>query len=100
MFAPDISRLGYTDQGRVYSIICPQQGVESPSLGSINLEVTVTGQRGWVDENTRSLACDMSVEAKAWFVLLGFWHAASAFLMPPPCPLTFNNWFTMPVRKR
>ena len=67
MFAPDISRLGYTDQGRVYSIICPQQGVESPSLGSINLEVTVTGQRGWVDENTRSLACDMSVEAKAWF---------------------------------
>lgn len=67
MFAPDISRLGYTDHGRVYSIICPQQGVESPSLGSINLEVTVTGQRGWVDENTRSLACDMSVEAKAWF---------------------------------
>ena len=67
MFAPDISRLGYTDQGRVYSIICPQQGVESPSLGSINLEVTVTGQRGWADENTRWLACDMSVEARAWF---------------------------------
>ena len=67
MFAPDISRLGYTDQGRVYSIICPQQGVESPSFGSINLEVTVTGQRGWVDEGTRWLACDMSVEARAWF---------------------------------
>lgn len=67
MFAADISRLGYTDQGRVYSIICPQQGVESPSLGSINLEVTVTGQRGWVDESTRWLACDMSVEARAWF---------------------------------
>jgi hypothetical protein len=67
MFAPDISRLGYTDRGRVYSIICPQQGVESPSLGSINLEVTVTGQRGWVDEDTRWLACDMSVEARAWF---------------------------------
>ena len=67
MFAPDISRLGYTDQGRVYSIICPQQGVESPSFGSINLEVTVTGQRGWVDEATRWLACDMSVEARAWF---------------------------------
>lgn len=67
MFAPDISRLGYTDQGRVYSIICPQQGVESPSLGSMNLEVTVTGQRGWVDENTRWLACDMSVQARAWF---------------------------------
>lgn len=33
MFAPDISRLGYTDTGRVYSIICPQQGISSPSLG-------------------------------------------------------------------
>ena len=29
MFAPDISRLGYTDTGRVYSIICPQQGAYS-----------------------------------------------------------------------
>lgn len=67
MFAPDISRLGYTDEGRVYSIICPQQGVESPAFGSINLEVTVTGQRGWVDEDARTLACDMSVEARAWF---------------------------------
>lgn len=67
MFAPDISRVGYTDRGRVYSIICPQQGVESPSLGSINVEITVTGQRGWVDEDTRVLACDMSVEARVWF---------------------------------
>lgn len=67
MFAPDISRVGYTDQGRVYSIICPQQGVESPSFGSINVEVTVTGQRGWVDETTRELACDMTVEARVWF---------------------------------
>ena len=67
MFAPDISRVGYTDQGRVYSIICPQQGIESPSLGSINVEITVTGQRGWVDEDTRALACDMSVEARVWF---------------------------------
>ena len=67
MFAPDISRVGYTNQGRVYSIICPQQGIESPSLGSINVEITVTGQRGWVDEGTRALACDMSVEARVWF---------------------------------
>jgi hypothetical protein len=67
MFAPDISRVGYTDQGRVYSIICPQQGIETPSLGSINVEVTVTGQRGWVDENTRQLACDMTVEGRVWF---------------------------------
>ncbi|MFT6289508.1 MAG: hypothetical protein ACJAR2_000093 [Ilumatobacter sp.] len=67
MFAPDISRVGYTDRGRVYSIICPQQGVMSPALGNINVEITVTGQRGWVDEGTRALACDMSVEARVWF---------------------------------
>ncbi len=67
MFAPDISRLGYTDDGRVYSIICPQQGVCSPSLGCMNVEVTVTGQRGWADETNRELAADMTVEAKIWF---------------------------------
>ncbi len=67
MFAPDISRIGYTEQGRVYSIICPQQGIGSPSLGTINVEITVTGQRGWVDEDTRTLACDMSVEVRIWF---------------------------------
>ena len=47
MFAPDISRLGYDAAGRVWSIICPQQGSYSPTLGSLNVEVTVTGQRGW-----------------------------------------------------
>ncbi|PSR10075.1 MAG: hypothetical protein DA408_02550 [Bacteroidetes bacterium] len=67
MFAPDISRLGYTNEGRVYSIICPQQGAYSPSLGSMNVEVTVTGQRGWVDESNKSLAADMTVEGKIWF---------------------------------
>jgi hypothetical protein len=67
MFAPDISRLGYTNEGRVYSIICPQQGAYSPSLGSMNVEVTVTGQRGWVDETNKSLAADMTVEGKIWF---------------------------------
>jgi hypothetical protein len=67
MFAPDISRLGYTNTGRVYSIICPQQGISSPSFGTINVEVTVTGQRGWVDETNKSLAADMSVVGKVWF---------------------------------
>lgn len=67
MFAPDISRLGYTDEGRVYSIICPQQGVCSASLGCLNVEVTVTGQRGWADETARTLAADMTVEGKVWF---------------------------------
>lgn len=67
MFAPDISRLGYTNEGRVYSIICPQQGICSPSLGSMNVEVTVTGNRGWADETTKTLAADMTVVGKIWF---------------------------------
>lgn len=67
MFAPDISRLGYTREGRVFSIICPQAGVFSPSLGSINTETTVTGNRGWVNEADKTIAAEMSVEAKIWF---------------------------------
>ncbi len=70
MFAPDISRLGYTDTGRVYSIICPQQGACSPSLGCLNIEVSVTSQRGWADETApkkQELAADMTVEGKIWF---------------------------------
>lgn len=67
MFAPDISRIGYNDAGRVYSIICPQQGTYSPTFGTLNVEVTVTGQRGWVDEANRTLAADLTVEGKIWF---------------------------------
>jgi hypothetical protein len=67
MFAPDISRLGYTDEGRVYSIICPQQGAYSPLFGALNVEVTVTGQRGWAKESTKQMAADMSVVGKIWF---------------------------------
>jgi hypothetical protein len=67
MFAPDISRLGYDDEGRVYSIICPQQGVCTASLGCLNVEVTVTGQRGWVDEPAKTLAADMTVTGQIWF---------------------------------
>jgi hypothetical protein len=67
MFAPDISRLGYTDTGRVYSIICPQQGMGSPTLGTLNVEVTVTGTRGWANEDNREVAADMGVVGKVWF---------------------------------
>jgi len=66
-FASYISRVGYTNDGRVYSIICPQQGVCSPAFGSLNVEVSVTGQRGWVNETDRTLAADMTVEGKVWF---------------------------------
>jgi hypothetical protein len=70
MFSPDISRLGYTDEGRVYSIICPQQGACSPPLGCLNIEVTVTGQRGWADEKApadKMVAADLTVEGQIWF---------------------------------
>lgn len=79
MFSPDISRLGYTDEGRVYSIICPQQGVCAMHLGCMNVEVTVTGQRGCANETVgnekepstgfkvRPIAADMSVEGTIWF---------------------------------
>ncbi len=67
MFAPDISRLGYTKEGKVYSIICPQQGVCVPHLGCMNVEVTVTGNKGWVDEKKKTLAGDMSVVGTIWF---------------------------------
>jgi len=67
MFAPDISRLGYTNEGKVYSIICPQQGFVSSRLGSINVEVTVTGNKGWADEGNKEIAAHMSVVGKIWF---------------------------------
>lgn len=67
MFAPDISRLGYTNEGKVYSIICPQQGACLSFLGCMNVEVTVTGNRGWVDETNRTIAADMSVMGQIWF---------------------------------
>ena len=66
-FAPDISQLGYDNSGRVYSIICPQQGASSPTLGSFNVEVTVTGNRGWVNETSKEIAADMGVKGKIWF---------------------------------
>lgn len=74
MFAPDISRGGYDETGRFWSIICPQQGSYSPTLGSLNIEVTVTGQRGWINESvpenerdSKLLAADMTVTGKVWF---------------------------------
>jgi hypothetical protein len=70
MFSPDISRIGYTDKGRVYSIICPQQGVYHPNLGTLNIEVTVTGNRGWVDEKApknANVAADLTTQAQIWF---------------------------------
>ncbi|WP_025144925.1 hypothetical protein [Pedobacter jeongneungensis] len=71
MFAPDISRLGYDNYGQVWSIICPQQGVYFPSAGvTMNIEVTVTGNRGWIDEmapKNELFAADIKVKPTIWF---------------------------------
>ncbi len=67
MFSPYISRIGYTNKGRSYSIICPQQGAWIPGFGALNVEVTVTKQRGWVNEDNKELAADMIVKPKIWF---------------------------------
>ncbi len=68
-FAHNISSIGYDDAGRIWSIICPQQGACIPNIVSLNVEVTVTGQRGWVNETKPDLgiAADMTVEGKIWF---------------------------------
>ena len=66
MFAQNISRLGYTDDGRVYSIICPQQGFGTAILGTLNVEVTVTGQRGWVNEPGHAVYADLGVKGRIW----------------------------------
>lgn len=71
MFAPDISRLGYDNTGRVWSIICPQQGVYFSTLGAtMNIEVTVTGNRGWINEaapTAQLFAADITIKPTIWF---------------------------------
>lgn len=66
-FAHDVSSIGYDNTGRIWSIICPQQGACLYNICCLNVEVTVTGQRGWVDEPAREIAADMSVIGKVWF---------------------------------
>ncbi|TCP27850.1 hypothetical protein EV195_1019 [Tenacibaculum skagerrakense] len=67
MFAPDISRAGYDTVGQNWAVICPQQGTYIEGFGTINVEVTVVKQRGWVNESDKSLAIDMVVRPKIWF---------------------------------
>jgi len=80
------------NEGKVYSIICPQQGFCSPNLGSMNVEVTVTGNRGWANESNKELAADMSVVGKIWFspsatknkLVKEFWDYFEAEKLPFP----------------
>lgn len=67
MFAPDISRVGYDDAGQTWSIICPQQGTYLPGIGTLNVEVTVTKQGGWVNESDKTMAANLCVKPKIWF---------------------------------
>ena len=66
-FAQDISRIGYDDEGKIWSFVCPQKGISLATFGTGFIEVTVTGVRGWVDEATRSVYADVEVEANIWF---------------------------------
>ena len=63
----DISRMGYDDEGRIYSIICPQQGQGSAFIGELNIEATVTGYRGWVKEDEYTMFADLGVIAQIWY---------------------------------
>ena len=48
----------------------PQQGVYHPHLGTLNIEVTVTGNRGWVDEKApkdANVAADLTTLGQIWF---------------------------------
>ena len=83
MFSPDISRVGYDNTGRIWSIICPQQGACFHGEVCLNVEITVTGQRGWVNEDTKNLAADMTVEGKIWF-----------------SPSSHAHWFVQKLWKR
>lgn len=63
----DISRMGYDDEGCIYSIICPQQGQGSAFIGELNIEATVTGCRGWVKEDEYTMFADLGVIAQIWY---------------------------------
>jgi hypothetical protein len=69
MLAPNISRIGYDNYGRVYSIICPQLAKASKLFGAIDVEVTVTKCRGWVNEDageTDYMVAGMEVVGTLW----------------------------------
>ncbi|MEM6686875.1 MAG: hypothetical protein AAF617_13910 [Bacteroidota bacterium] len=67
MFAPDISRAGYDNTGQNWAIICPQLGNYIPGFGTVNVEVTVVKQRGWINETDKTLALDIVVQPQIWF---------------------------------
>ena len=68
-FTEYISRYGYDDEGQVWSVICPQQGADLGRLGEANVEITVTGVRGYLDEMAKpspSVAVELGVMVQVW----------------------------------
>jgi len=65
-FAQYISRFGYDDRGKVWSVIYPQQGLAT-FMGNVNIKITVTGVRGWIDENKKKVSSDIGVKGQVWF---------------------------------
>lgn len=64
-FEENISRLGYDNEGRIWSIICPQQGFRS-YIGNLNVEVSVTG-KSYINNIPKSIA--MSKYSSIFFCL-------------------------------
>jgi len=65
----DISRIAYTNEGKVYSIICPQLGLDLDRFclpGTGNIEIHVGAVRGWVNEDTHTVCADVTLEAIVW----------------------------------
>mmetsp|Transcript_6424 Transcript_6424/g.7140 ORF Transcript_6424/g.7140 Transcript_6424/m.7140 type:complete len:490 (+) Transcript_6424:70-1539(+) len=68
-FTEYICRYGYDDEGQIWSFMCPQMGVDLGRLGEANVEVTVTGVRGYLDEAAEpspSVALDLGVMGQIW----------------------------------
>lgn len=69
--AKDMSRFGYDNTGKIYNIICPQFGVDTP-IGTIVNEIQVTQVKGWLDEEALRNGTDwmsgkIKVQARIWF---------------------------------
>lgn len=61
----DVSRLGYTNNGLMTHLICPQMGKLTNILGTAQVEVTVTKQRGYIDESKLPQPVDHIINSNA-----------------------------------
>ena len=65
-FDQNISRVGYDNSGRIWSIVCPQKSWPISNVGHVTLEATVNYQRGWVDEPNKLMYGQLSVSGYLW----------------------------------